>query len=161
MTASIQDLPAQLQRRKFYMDTLNLASKPELSNTLDRIADLPTYRVVRTPQRGLMMVRGRIGGSGKPFNLGEVTVARASVSLDDGTVGHSCVLGTDKKKAEWCALFDACMQSELDSLKPAQVHIDKLVSAINERVETETQHKNKETAETKVDFFTMTRGDNG
>ncbi len=52
------------------------------------------------------MRRGRIGG-GAPFNLGEACVARASVRLASGEVGHAMVLGRDTDHARLAAFFDA------------------------------------------------------
>nr|WP_269812739.1 phosphonate C-P lyase system protein PhnG [Aurantimonas marina] len=61
---------------------------------------------LRAPEAGLVMRRGRIGG-GAPFNLGEACVARASVRLASGEVGHAMVLGRDTDHARLAAFFDA------------------------------------------------------
>lgn len=45
------------------------------------------------------MVRGRIGGDGRPFNLGEGTVTRATVRLASGETGFAYHLGRDASKA--------------------------------------------------------------
>lgn len=65
------------------------------------------HRCVRGPETGMAMVRGRMGGSGSAFNLGEMTLTRASVALDDGSLGHGWVRGRDKAHAELIALVDA------------------------------------------------------
>ena len=58
------------------------------------------------------MVRGRIGGDGAPFNLGEATVSRAAVRLATGEVGFGYTLGRDREKARLIALCDALVQSD-------------------------------------------------
>lgn len=70
----------------------------------------PAITRLRGPEAGLAMIRGRIDARGGRFNLGEVTVARASVHLDDGTVGHGYVLGRSLEHAEWIAIYDALAQ---------------------------------------------------
>ncbi len=71
---------------------------------------LPAWRRVRGPEAGLTMLRGRAGGDGAPFNLGEATVTRCTVALEDGTLGHAWRLGRDKDAAEVGAVLDALLQ---------------------------------------------------
>ncbi|MDB5411691.1 MAG: hypothetical protein JWR10_26 [Rubritepida sp.] len=78
---------------------------------------LPAHRVIRGPEIGLTMLRGRAGGDGAAFNLGEATITRCSVSLDDGTLGHCWRLGRDRRAAELAALIDAALQQP--ALRPA------------------------------------------
>jgi alpha-D-ribose 1-methylphosphonate 5-triphosphate synthase subunit PhnG len=78
----------------------------------DRLAglDLPPHERLRGPETGLVMLRGRAGGDGAAFNLGEMTVTRCSVRLADGTVGHAWRAGRDLRAAELSALLDALLQ---------------------------------------------------
>ncbi|WP_164159261.1 phosphonate C-P lyase system protein PhnG, partial [Stenotrophomonas maltophilia] len=76
------------------------------------ISPMPAIRTLRAPEIGLVMVRGRIGGDGAPFNLGEATVTRAAVALPSGEVGFGHVLGRDGEKARLAALADALWQNE-------------------------------------------------
>lgn len=101
------------------------------------------------------MVQGRAGGSGKRFNLGEITVTRAAVRLDCGTVGHAYVAGRDKRKAELAAVFDALMQRPGDASSLQHKLIDPLISARRELQERIA----RKAAATKVNFFTMVRGE--
>ena len=71
---------------------------------------LPAWRRVRGPELGLTMLRGRAGGDGAAFNLGEATVARCTVALADGTLGHGWRLGRDREGAELAAVLDALLQ---------------------------------------------------
>ena len=72
---------------------------------------LPLTKTSVTPENGLVMVRGRIGGDGGAFNLGEATVSRAAVRLAAGEVGFGYTLGRDRQKARLIALCDALVQS--------------------------------------------------
>jgi alpha-D-ribose 1-methylphosphonate 5-triphosphate synthase subunit PhnG len=110
---------------------------------------------VRPPEIGLVMVRGRAGGTGQRFNLGEMTVTRAAVRLPDGRVGHAYVKGRDKRHAELAAAFDALLQD--DARRDAV-----LAAVIEPLAEAEAERRHAlaaKAAATKVDFFTMVRGD--
>src|SRR5262249_2224700 len=96
--------------RQAAMATLAHASPPELKR-LWAAAGLPSdAQALRGPETGLVTLRGRIGGGGAPFNLGEATVTRATVRLPGGTVGHAYALGRDKEKARLSAIADALWQ---------------------------------------------------
>lgn len=58
----------------------------------------------------MSMVRGRTGGGGPAFNLGEITVARCSVRDDAGRIGHGYAAGRDIILAELIARLDAALQ---------------------------------------------------
>lgn len=130
------------------------ASRAELQAAFEALENKPAAQPVRGPETGLVMVRGRIGGGGAPFNLGEATVTRASIRLEDGTVGHGQSLGTDGAKARLAAIFDALFQ------QPARkTDVDMLLETIAARVAEEDAAKARQTAATRVDFFTMVRGE--
>src|SRR6476660_7432722 len=98
-------------QRKAAMAVLAHSDPAEISGCLDAIA-LPVHENLREPENGLVMVRGRIGGDGAPFNLGEATVSRAAVRLSTGDVGFGYVLGRHRKKAQRIALCDALVESD-------------------------------------------------
>src|SRR3954453_2861686 len=97
-------------QRKAAMAVLAHSDAAEISGRLEAIA-LPPHEELREPENGLVMVRGRIGGDGAPFNLGEATVSRAAVRLSTGEIGFGYTLGRDRNKAEMIALCDAMVQS--------------------------------------------------
>src|ERR1700694_318712 len=97
-------------RRKAAMAVLAHSDAAEIARRLDAI-DVPPGENLREPENGLVMVRGRIGGDGAPFNLGEATVSRAAVRLATGEVGFGYTLGRDRQKARMMALCDALVQS--------------------------------------------------
>src|SRR6478752_248881 len=98
-------------RRKAVMAVLAQADAADISGRLETIA-LPAHEDLREPENGLVMVRGRVGGDGAPFNLGEATVSRAAVRLPTGEVGFGYTLGRDRRKAKLIALCDAMVQSD-------------------------------------------------
>jgi len=105
MTQETADRPA-------WMAILARASAGEIEALLRDIPTLAPHRIVRGPEIGLTMMRGRAGGDGTAFNLGEATITRCSVSLADGTLGHCWRLGRDRRAAELAALLDACLQGD-------------------------------------------------
>ncbi len=141
--------------RKRAADLLARAERQELATAWEALAEKPAVQLVRGPETGLVMVRGRIGGGGAPFNLGEVTVTRATIRLASGSVGHAQALGTDREKARLAAIFDALWQAD-DTQGIVETT---LLSPIAARIAAADQRKADETAATRVDFFTMVRGD--
>lgn len=110
---------------------------------------------VRGPEAGLVMLRGRIGGGGAPFNLGEASVTRATVRLASGEVGHAMVLGRDADKARLAATLDAAWQRpDWRAAIEAQI-VDPVLAAQAE----DDREAAEETQATRVDFFTVVRGD--
>jgi len=141
-------------RRKSAMSVLAHSDAADIAKYLGAI-DLPDHRDLREGENGLVMVRGRIGGDGAPFNLGEATVSRAAVRLATGEVGFGYTLGRDLEKARMIALCDAMMQSreyagavEANVLAPLR----SLMLASRDR-------RSAEAAATRVEFYTMVRGE--
>lgn len=141
--------------RRALMRVLAEAAPSEVCAALERLAPLPAHEEVRKPEVGLVMLRGRIGGDGAPFNVGEATVTRAAVRLDSGEIGFSYVLGRAVEKARAAALIDAIWQSaggrsrvEAEVVGPlAEVQAQRAAAAA------------RRTAATRVDFFTVARGE--
>jgi alpha-D-ribose 1-methylphosphonate 5-triphosphate synthase subunit PhnG len=150
----LADQAAAAGRRRA-ANLLAQASRDELAAAWEALTDKPTVKPVRGPETGLVMVRGRIGGGGAPFNLGEATVTRATVLLSSGTAGHAQSLGTSKEKVRLQAVFDALWQEEA-----TQAFVERaLLSPIEARLAEADARKAEETAATRVDFFTMVRGE--
>src|SRR5246127_1866608 len=97
-------------QRKAAMAVLAHATSSDIAGRLSAIA-LPGHENLREAENGLVMVRGRVGGDGAPFNLGEATVSRAAVRLASGEIGFGYTLGRDREKARMIALCDALVQS--------------------------------------------------
>lgn len=119
-----------------------------------RLADRP-YQCIRKPETGMAMVRGRTGGTGQAFNLGEMTVTRCVVQLQDGRAGYSYIAGRNKRHAELAALADALLLGE-EKAELMQSMIEPLARAQLQA----RQEREAEVAASKVDFFTLLRGEN-
>ncbi|MGV2122094.1 phosphonate C-P lyase system protein PhnG [Agrobacterium vitis] len=140
--------------RKRVVDLLAAAHLDELKVLWSGLPFAPEAQFLRGPETGLVMVRGRIGGGGASFNLGEVTVTRATCRLASGQVGHAQALGTSKEKARLSAIFDALWQDDAHRDK-----IEPLLAAVERRLNEGDRIKAEQVAATKVDFFTMVRGE--
>ena len=101
------------------------------------------------------MLRGRMGGSGPAFNLGEATVTRAALRLQSGAIGFSYLLGRSHRRARLAALVDALGQ---DAGRRSRLEAS-LVAPVMARRAAADARVRAETAATKVDFFTLVRGE--
>ncbi|MDP9569558.1 UNVERIFIED_ORG: alpha-D-ribose 1-methylphosphonate 5-triphosphate synthase subunit PhnG [Agrobacterium larrymoorei] len=148
--------PTEIQEaRKRAAGLLARATVEELLNCWSALDTKPQVEKVRGPETGLVMVRGKIGGGGSPFNLGEATVTRATVKLASGTIGHAHALGTSRKQAWYAAIADALWQEE--TTRPLVER--EVLSVVASRLEKRKTSAIQQTAATRVDFFTMVRGD--
>jgi alpha-D-ribose 1-methylphosphonate 5-triphosphate synthase subunit PhnG len=138
--------------RKRWLSILAKASPAEVAAAWDRLGAPPAYRMLRAPEIGMVMVRGRMGGTGDGFNVGEMTVTRAAVRLDAGPTGVGYVAGRDRRHAEIAAVVDAMMQSP--ELRPAA---EDLVAPLAAAQASRREAAARKAAATKVDFFTMVR----
>ena len=136
------------------MGVLARAPGAALAEAYAAVGHTPAAEWLRPPEFGSVMVRGRMGGTGAPFNLGEMTVTRATLRLADGTVGHAYVPGRDADKARIAAVCDALLQG------PAAERVAELVvrpmQALLARAGADRAAK---AAATKVEFFTVARGE--
>ncbi|WP_309086341.1 phosphonate C-P lyase system protein PhnG [Chelativorans sp.] len=134
-----------------------LAAAPaEMLARLWRESGLPDEgALLRGPETGLVALRGRIGGGGSPFNFGEATVTRASVKLPSGEIGHAYALGRDREKARISANIDALRQ------KPdfAAAVEEKILGPLRRELQERDEQRRAEIAATRVEFFTMVRGE--
>jgi alpha-D-ribose 1-methylphosphonate 5-triphosphate synthase subunit PhnG len=140
--------------RKAWMGLLAKAPADQLKALWAATGLTPDHTTLRAPEVGGVMLRGRMGGTGAPFNLGEMTVTRCSLKLAGGAVGHSYVQGRDKDKARIAALIDALMQTDAAMTLRGAILVP-LETAMAEA----TRSRAAKAAATKVDFFTMVRGE--
>ena len=96
--------------RQAWIAVLARADAARIAAALPPPGARPEARRLRGPETGLLMLRGRMGGTGAPFNLGEITVTRCTLRLADGPVGHATIMGRDADHAELAALADALLQ---------------------------------------------------
>ena len=144
------DTPSAQVARQRWMAVLARASAQELADGLAALPALPAAEELRAPETGLVMVRGRAGGDGDAFNLGEMTVTRCAIRLGVH-IGHAYIAGRDHAKARLAALLDAALQDTARHDAVMQVVVEPLAAAQQEARTVEA----RKAAATRVDFFTM------
>jgi alpha-D-ribose 1-methylphosphonate 5-triphosphate synthase subunit PhnG len=143
--------------RAQWMALLSQADPERLEEAWRELDPPPAHHWLRPAETGLVMLRGRAGGAGQPFNLGEMTVTRAAVMLDAPRpgIGFGYVAGRAQRHAELVALFDALLQDEALRAGPLASLLMELERATAQR----RQRRAADVAATRVDFTTMVRGD--
>jgi alpha-D-ribose 1-methylphosphonate 5-triphosphate synthase subunit PhnG len=159
MSSALSTDPYIAERQR-WLAVLAKTPLARLEAAWDAIADKPAYRLLRRGETGLVMVRGRIGGTGQPFNVGEMTMTRAAVQLEteSGEVtqtGFGHVAGRSARQAELVALFDALLQDPARHDTVAEQIVGPLAT---EQQAAKAAQAGKVMA-SKVDFFTMVRGE--
>lgn len=151
MTQETMNLTPEQSRRRARMAVLAKAAPERLHELLP---ELPAHRMIRGPEIGSMMVQGRTGGTGAPFHLGEMTVTRATVALECGTLGHALVQGRDTKAALRAALIDAMAETAAGASQTAA-----LLELLSREAESRRTARAGRAEATRVEFFTLQRGD--
>jgi alpha-D-ribose 1-methylphosphonate 5-triphosphate synthase subunit PhnG len=144
---------SEIRERQVWMGMLARADRAVLESAVDALDPAPSWTRLRAPETGMVMVRGRAGGDGAQFNLGEMTVTRCAVRLTCGTVGHAYVAGCDQRKAELAAVLDALFQTEAHG---AVLRVG-LMAEETTRQQARREDALRRAAATRVDFFSMVR----
>ncbi|AWN52196.1 phosphonate C-P lyase system protein PhnG [Methylobacterium sp. 17Sr1-1] len=152
-TPSPDETP-DLAARRAVMALCGEARAEELRDALSVLGDVEPTEDLRPPETGLVMTRGRIGGDGQPFNLGEATVTRAAVRLGTGETGFAYHLGRDRAKARLAATLDALWQ-----VRERRAAVEAALRPVATRRAEERSAEARRTAATRVNFFTMARGE--
>jgi len=141
--------------RQHWIAVLSKVEVKDLEEVWQRLKEKPEYDCLRPPETGLIMVRARAEGTGSLFHLGEMTITRCTVQVKNGFRGTAYVMGRNRRHAELAALIDALLQdpnqhaSLMDLLiRPLELILRKRKSVMAHKVEG-----------TRVEFFTMVRGD--
>jgi alpha-D-ribose 1-methylphosphonate 5-triphosphate synthase subunit PhnG len=126
-------------------------ARADAATLCERLGTPPAYRVLRGPEAGLVMVRGRAGGGGAPFNLGEMTATRCTVRTDVGCVGHAYIVGRNERLAELAALTDALLQdpTRQDAL------MEEVIEPLAAMQQARRDAVSAKAAATRVQFFAM------
>ena len=135
------------------MAAINRARREDVEALWRRIERPTEWRHIRRPEHGMVMVRARAGGTGQPFNLGEMTVTRCAVALESGEVGHGYTAGRDGRQAELVALADAMAQD------PArrEALLRDLIVPLEAKTARTVEEASRKTAATRVEFFSLER----
>ncbi len=151
VTSTRQSLAA----RQALMKICTRASVEEMRRALEEMEAVPEAIDLRKPEIGMVMLRGRIGGDGAPFNLGEATATRAVVKLGTGEVGYAYILGREPERARLAAVVDALGQRDDQRARLEAA----LVAPVTARLAQENELARRRTAATRVNFFTLVRGE--
>lgn len=145
--------PDNTSNRSAAMGLLARAQPDRLAALCAALGAEPAHEWLRPPQIGTVMVQGRIGGTGAPFNLGEMTVTRCVLRLATGEVGHANVQGRDHAHARRAALVDALWQTDPAAIETA------VLAPLREAENHRRQERAAKAAATRVEFFTLVRGE--
>ncbi|WP_020203580.1 phosphonate C-P lyase system protein PhnG [Cupriavidus sp. WS] len=151
-------LAAEQAARAAWLRELALAAPEALEQAFGGLGTLPAHRLLRKPESGMAMVRGRAGGAGAQFNLGEVSVTRCAVTMasdEGGVVGVGYVQGRTHRQAEQIAVLDALLQLPGWHERVQAAVVAPLAQARAAR----DARQAAVAAQTKVEFFTMVRGE--
>ena len=117
---------------------------------------IPEWSWLRQPQTGLMMLRGRTGGDGALFNLGELPVTRCALRLvasgSQTCVGVGYVMGRSVRHAQLVAQYDALLQTAFRHARG-----NAILDAIAQTVAQQQAQIAQRAQATKVEFFTVAR----
>ncbi|NEQ44029.1 MAG: phosphonate C-P lyase system protein PhnG [Leptolyngbya sp. SIOISBB] len=153
-------MPSSQSPRTAWMAILAKAPLELLEESFQALGTLPHYQYLRSPEIGLTMIRGRIEGTGAPFNLGEMTLTRcvvqiAGVQADELIAGFGYVAGRSQRHAELAALGDALLQHP-----DWQSHVEgKVIQALQTAAQEKRAQITAQVAATRVNFFTLKRGE--
>ncbi|WP_395631307.1 phosphonate C-P lyase system protein PhnG [Aquidulcibacter sp.] len=138
--------------RQGWLSTLAKAPASEVLKLWEAMV-APESQVLRPAETGMVMVRGRTGGAGNPFNLGEMTVTRCAIRLATGETGIGYVSGRDKTHAYVAAVADAMLQSPVwhDQVRHS------LIEPLRQAYDVRRDAISRKAKATQVEFFTMVR----
>jgi alpha-D-ribose 1-methylphosphonate 5-triphosphate synthase subunit PhnG len=148
-------LSSAAAQRQRWMSVLAKSNVEAIESACKPLGALPDTQWLRKPETGLVMVRGRAGGSGAKFNLGEVPVTRCALRLDSCVMGVAWVQGRDARHAELAARLDALLQEPAHHDRIHRHVIEPLAAMQAARCDLAA----RKAAATKVDFYTLARGE--
>ena len=148
------------KKRQQLLSVLSVSELSAIQSYWQALSISPRYSLLKAPEVGMTMVRAKTGGTGQAFNMGEMTVTRTVIRLNDinaqnDVIGFGYTAGRNTQKSELIAVIDACFQ-----LSEYAASITKLL--LQPLQQLRQQQKNQQTAQvsaTKVNFFTMVRGE--
>lgn len=147
--------PIAVAEHQRWMSALAAAGPALLERAWQALEPKPAYRLLRPVEIGMALLRGRVGGAGAAFNLGEATITRAAAALETGECGFAYLLGRKPREAELAALFHALLQ-----IPDRRAAVEELVIRPAEAArEARADAGRAAVAPTRIDFSTMVRGD--
>ena len=149
------NMEPQTEARKTLLSVLSKSNQSDIQEAWDSVGLSPEYTLLKQPEIGMVMVKAKTGGDGAPFNMGEMTVTRTILQLASHELGYGYTAGRDKQKSLTIALADACYQVDAWKALIDQELLAPLQETLRQK---ESQHQEKVDG-TKVNFFTMVRGE--
>lgn len=147
------DINTLRQRAMGVMAKSELKAISDCWQTLNITLD---YDTIKPAQVGMAMVRAQAGTEGLVYNQGEMTVTRCVLQEKATQVmGVGYTQGRSKQKATLMAEVDLALQNASHQNDV----IEKLVEPLEQAHQRAVAQQNKATDATKVDFFTMVRGE--
>jgi len=113
------------------------------------------YAYITKPETGMIMVRARADNKKSGFCLGEISVTKCILKIEKKIMGYAMVMGSDHDHAKNAALFDGLLQIPEYSSKLMQT----LIPELKKISRNEKKKQAKQNQDTKVEFFTMKRGE--
>lgn len=153
--SSKNSLTAEQETRRRWLSVLAKASPGRVEALFEELPARPAWTAIRPAESGMVMVRGRVGGDGNRFNLGEITMTRSAVRLDNGVTGLGYVQGRSRRHAELTAVLDAMLQSP-ELRDPVA---DRVIEPLSTEQADKRRVRGRKAAATTVEFFTMVRGE--
>ncbi|MGJ8647238.1 MAG: phosphonate C-P lyase system protein PhnG [Marinomonas colpomeniae] len=141
--------------RQHWMSVMAKSSPEALIALSDNYVNQHTFETIRAAEVGLTQVRGRMGGTGSQFNVGDMTITRCVVRSPEGHYGHSYIMGRNKDHATRAATLDAMLQDPTRQ----SIMIEKIIQPLTKDLAVKTAEKADTVAQTKVNFFTLVRGE--
>lgn len=149
-------MPFDTATRQRWIAALTHSDPAQLNARMQALKLTPDYETLRAPESGLVQIQARMGATGARFFAGDATLTRAAIRLQDGTLGYSWVLGRDKAHAERCAVIDALLQTH----DHFQTLMETLIAPLEAERAARIAARHAEVNTSRVDFFTLVRGDN-
>ena len=143
-------------KRQQLLSTLARSSLADIEQVWSSTIDAHDFEVLRQPETGMVMAVGRAGGTGEAFNVVEVAVTRCAVRLSDGVVGVGYVRGRSPRHAQTVALIDALAQQ----VEQADRFAPRLVAELDAILAQKAAAGQARADQTRVEFFTLVRGEN-
>ena len=150
----MMSIPYTVEHRQEWMRLLAMAPPLKLENFWDNFTEKPEYQILRQPEVGLAMIKAQSCGNGQPFHFGEVPLSRSAVNIG-GNIGHGYIQGRNRGHALHMAIFDALLQD--DSYR--EMLQETLLAPVAEGLINKKKQREAALLKTKVDFFTMVRGE--
>ncbi|MCG8543125.1 MAG: phosphonate C-P lyase system protein PhnG [Alphaproteobacteria bacterium] len=135
-------------RRARWLSILASSDPAEVSDAWEGLKNKPDFTWLKKPERGAVLLRGKISSDGAPFNFGEMTVTRCSVQLSDGPVGVAYIPGRSKRHAMIVAVLDGLLQRKGQGSRTARAIVEDLARSL----EAKERAAAKKTQETRVNF---------